>query len=357
MDRASSMKEIVNPHDKFFKGMFSRKDEARDFFVNYLPKEILKLLDLERIEIVKDSFIEIELKEYFSDILYKIYLTGSPAYLYMLFEHKSYPDRLTVLQLLEYMVKIWRLHLNQNPLGEGLPIIIPLVVYHGSEVWRYGTKLSGLLSGPVESLSDYIPDFQFLLYDLTRYRDDDIKGMIVSRVGLLVMKHIFSDNLPEVLVRVMELLAELSDKKRALDYVETIIRYVINASEAVSLNDLKNIIEESYFQKKEGELMTIAEQLRMEGHQRGLQQGLEKGIHQGLEKGLQQGQLEDARDSVLDILESRFCITPQDIVKELKSIDEIAVLRQLRKKAVVVEGIEEFREILKKAGGETSREF
>ena len=91
--------------------------------------------------------------------------------------------------------------------------------------------------------------------------------------------------------------------------------------------------------------MTIAEQLRMEGHQR------------GLEKGLQQGQLEDARDSVLDILESRFCITPQDIVKELKSIDEIAVLRQLRKKAVVVEGIEEFREILKKAGGETSREF
>jgi len=335
------MKEIVNPHDKFFKGMFSRKDEARDFFANYLPEEILKLLDLERTEIVKDSFIETELKEYFSDILYKVYLTGSPAYLYMLFEHKSYPDRLTVLQLLEYMIKIWRLHLNQNPLGEGLPIIIPLVVYHGSEMWRYGTKLSGLLSGPVESLADYIPDFQFLLYDLTRYRDDDIKGMIVSRVGLLVMKHIFSDDLTEVLVRVMELLAELSDKRRALDYVETIIRYVINASEALSLKDLKKIIEQSYFQKKEGELMTIAEQLRMEGHQR----------------GLQQGQLEDARDSIFDILESRFGITPQNIAKELKSIDEIAVLRQLRKKAVVVEGIEEFREILKKAGGGTSKVF
>jgi len=335
------MKEIVNPHDKFFKGMFSRKDEARDFFANYLPEEIFKLLDLERIEIVKDSFIETELKEYFSDILYKVYLTGSPAYLYMLFEHKSYPDRLTVLQLLEYMVKIWRLHLNQNPLGEGLPIIIPLVVYHGSEMWRYGTKLSGLLSGPVVSLADYIPDFQFLLYDLTRYRDDDIKGMIVSRVGLLVMKHIFSDDLPEVLVRVMELLAELSDKRRALDYIETIIRYVINASEAVSLKDLQKIIEQSYFQKKEGELMTIAEQLRMEGHQR----------------GLQQGQLEDARDSILDNLEVRFGVTSQDIVKELKGIDEIAVLRQLRKKAVVVEGIEEFREILKKAGGGTSRVF
>jgi hypothetical protein len=97
------------------------------------------------------------------------------------------------------------------------------------------------------------------------------------------------------------------------------------ASDALSLKELKTIIEQSYFQKKEGELMTIAEQLRMEGH------------------------LEDARDSILDILEARFGIIPQYIVKELKGIDEIAVLRQLRKKAVVVEGLEEFKEMVRKA--------
>jgi len=328
------MAEIVNVHDKIFKEIFSRKDGARDFFANYLPEEILKRLDLERIEIVKESFIEKELKEYFSDILYKVSLADSPAYLYMLFEHKSYPDRLTALQVLEYMVKIWRLHLRQNPLGDGLPLIIPLVVYHGAEPWRYGTKLSDLLSGPTEPLARYVPDFQFLLYDLTRYKDEEIKGMIVSRVGLLMMKHIFSDDLPDILKKVMELLAELLDKKKALDYVETIIRYVINASDAVSLKDLKTILEQSYFQKKEGELMTIAEQLRREGHQR--------------------GQLEDARDSVLDILETRFGIIPQNIVKELKGIDEIAVLRQLRKKAVVVGDIEEFREMVRKATGLSS---
>ena len=86
------MAEIVNVHDRIFKEMFSRKDGARDFFANYLPEDILKRLDLERIEIVKDSFIEKELREYFSDILYTVYLSDSPAYLYMLFEHKSYPD-------------------------------------------------------------------------------------------------------------------------------------------------------------------------------------------------------------------------------------------------------------------------
>jgi len=283
-----------------------------------------------KIEIVKESFIEKELKEYFSDLLYKVSLAESPAYLYMLFEHKSYPDRLTALQVLEYMVKIWRLHLKQNP-GKGLlPLIISLVVYHGTEPWRSGTRLTDLLTGPKEALTDYIPDFQFLLYDLTRYGDEDIKGMIVSRVGLLVMKHIFREDLPDVLKRGMELLTELSDTTRALDYVETIIRYVINASDALSLKELKTIIEQSYFQKKEGELMTIAEQLRREG------------------------QLEDARDSILDILEARFGIIPQYLVKELKGIDEIAVLRQLRKKAVVVEGLEEFKEMVRKAVGLSS---
>jgi predicted transposase/invertase (TIGR01784 family) len=327
------MSEMVNPHDKFFKEVFSHKDTAGDFLANYLPEPVLNLLDRDRIEIVKESFIEKDLKEYFSDILYKVYLAESPAYLYMLFEHKSYPDRLTALQVLEYMVKIWRLHLKQNP-GKGLPIIIPLVVYHGAEPWRSGTRLTDLLSGPTEALADYIPDFQFLLYDLTRYRDEDIKGMIVSRVGLLVMKHIFRDDLPDLLKRVMELLSELSDTKRALDYVETIIRYVINASDTVNLKDLKTIIEQSYFQKKEGELMTIAEQLRREGHQ--------------------QGQLEATREGILDNLEARFRITPQDIVKELKAINDISVLKQLRKKAAVIEGLEQFREMVRKAGGLSS---
>ena len=198
-----------------------------------------------------------------------------------------------------------------------------------------------MLSGPVESFMDYIPDFQFLLYDLSSYRDEDIRGMILLRVGLLVMKHIFSEDLPEVLVKVMELLAELSDKTRALEYIETIIRYVVNASEALSLKDLKKIIKESYFEKKEGELMTIAEQLRMEGHQKGLQQGLEKGI--------EKGQLEDALESVFDNLEVRFGVTPEDIALKLKSIDDLSVLRQLRKKAIVVKSLDEFREILNKA--------
>ena len=125
------MSEEVNPHDKFFKELSSHKDKVRDFFVYYLPEGILELMNLNEIEILRESFIEEELKEHFFDILYKVSLSDTPAYLYMLFEHKIYPDCLTELQLVKYIKKIWRLHLKQNQ-SKKLPLILPLVVYHGT---------------------------------------------------------------------------------------------------------------------------------------------------------------------------------------------------------------------------------
>ena len=63
------MVDIANPHDRFFKEVLSRQEVARDFIIHYLPSDLVGLLDLQSLEIRKDSFIARELKEYFSDIL------------------------------------------------------------------------------------------------------------------------------------------------------------------------------------------------------------------------------------------------------------------------------------------------
>ena len=120
------MEKIKNPHDKIFKETMSDIETAKDFFRNYLPEELLKLIDLDNISVDKDSFIEKELGEYFSDILYKINLLGKESYIYFLFEHKSYNYKKISLQLLEYMIKIWNLKVKQR---KTLPIIIPIVIH------------------------------------------------------------------------------------------------------------------------------------------------------------------------------------------------------------------------------------
>lgn len=70
---------LHNPHDKLFRETWSNLENVRSFLKHYLPADVLKLMDLQSLEISKDSFVEKELADYFSDMLYKVTLSGSPG--------------------------------------------------------------------------------------------------------------------------------------------------------------------------------------------------------------------------------------------------------------------------------------
>jgi uncharacterized membrane protein len=47
-----------------------------------------------------------------------------------------------------------------------------------------------------ESFQPYLPEYRYLLTDLSHLRDEDIKGEIILRLGLGVLKYIFQGALP-----------------------------------------------------------------------------------------------------------------------------------------------------------------
>lgn len=53
----SEVNELSNPHDSFFKEIFSRPEVARDFLQNYLPPAVVEQLDMASLELRKDSFV------------------------------------------------------------------------------------------------------------------------------------------------------------------------------------------------------------------------------------------------------------------------------------------------------------
>ena len=61
--------KIQNPHDKFFKKTFGDAAVAGDFLDNYLPQGIVDIIDMDTLEPQKDSFVNKELQEGFSDLL------------------------------------------------------------------------------------------------------------------------------------------------------------------------------------------------------------------------------------------------------------------------------------------------
>jgi len=255
------MDNIVNPHDKLFREVASSKPFAADILQNYLPEDVVKLIDLNTLEISKDSFIEKELKDYYSDLLYKINLADSPGYVYLLFEHKSYKDRLAPLQVLEYMPKIWRLHLKQHK-NKPLPVIIPMFLYHGQSKWN-DTKFSDLMDDSASLLPAYVPDFEYVMIDLTQYSDEEIKGAVLSRVVMLLFKHIFDPDIIEKLPAIFSLMQEIMESENGLRYLEVILRYIFSTID-VSDEEIKNVVEKSVSKEKGELIMTTMERWKNE---------------------------------------------------------------------------------------------
>ena len=282
---------VTSPHDKLIREVYGDKDNAYSFLINHLPGKVLDLMEMATLEISKDSFIEKDLADYYSDILYRVMLRdGSAGFIYLLFEHKSYHDKYVHLQLLEYMVKIWRLHIKQHK-GEPirLPIVIPLLICHGRREWPEGAmRLTSMLSGPVDELVGYIPDFGFELYDMNRFSDDEIKGTVMNRAMLLLFKYIFKPELRHKLPEIFSLLRTLMEKETGLQYLETVIRYLASVldEDELSLKQIKEMAEQA-ISKETGEyIMTLAEKLRKEGEERGKLEGKLEGLKETIELGI-----------------------------------------------------------------------
>jgi predicted transposase/invertase (TIGR01784 family) len=104
--------------------------------------------------------VDEDLKRHASDLLYNVKLkSGGDARIVVLVDHKSGPEKWVALQLLRYQVQIWQEEKNDK--ADKLPVVIPVVLYHGRKKWRVSEHFSDLFP-PVElSLAwDFIPHFR-----------------------------------------------------------------------------------------------------------------------------------------------------------------------------------------------------
>ena len=164
------MEELQKPHDKFFRAVFTQEDNARDLLQNALPGEIRGLLDLRLIKVEHTSVIDSNLSERQSDLLIRTRMRGPPALIYILVEHKSYPDRWTLFQLLKYMLRIWEKERALHGKEKTLPPIIPVIFYHGARRWRLPLNFSSYFIAD-EWLGPYVPEFRPVMVNLQQMEE------------------------------------------------------------------------------------------------------------------------------------------------------------------------------------------
>lgn len=308
------METVVNPHDRFFKQVMSNPETARDFVQNYLPIELVEQMDLGSLELSVESFVDTALQAHHTDLLFTLKLrNGEDGLVYLLFEHKSYADRLVAFQLLRYLVRVWEHSLRQY---DRLVPIVPVVVYHGQFPWQIEPGFRWLVRGS-ESFGPYVPEFEYQVCDLSSYSDDEIRGEVTLQATLLVLKHILQDDFRPHLARALSLLSSLARQRTGLEYIETLLRYVTVSARYISPDELRETVDHAF---PEGEelMSTIAEKWVEQGMQQGLEQGLEQGRREGILAAIEFG------------LELKFGIEGTMLLPDIYEIKDLNVLRALQ---------------------------
>jgi predicted transposase/invertase (TIGR01784 family) len=162
---------LDNPHDKFFKSAFSRKDVCAALIENRFPEPLRKRLDVTTLELTNSSFVDNELSEHFADLVYDCMYSGEKSVkIALLIEHKSYQEDYPHLQLMRYLLNVWQEDRKQN---RKLTPVIPLVIYHGQGRWKYA-PFTSYFTATDSVLEEFLPDFRYLLHDLSAWPDKEI---------------------------------------------------------------------------------------------------------------------------------------------------------------------------------------
>ena len=133
------------PHNDFFYQVMSRREKAMAFFGQYFSKKVLARIKLDTISLAESKHVSDEGVSLYNDVLYRCELDQEQTgYLFAMCEHQSTPEEQMPLRLLKYNIATIESHLKQSQ-GK-IPIIVNIVLYHGSKPWNYSTDFSDYYS-------------------------------------------------------------------------------------------------------------------------------------------------------------------------------------------------------------------
>jgi len=278
--------KIYLSHDGFFRNAFDQT-VAESFIKEYLPPEITKDLDFSTLTISKDTYVDKKLARCYSDVLYQIRFNADPAYLYFLFEHKSWKPAFPALQLLKNMAHIWETHVENYKGTKKLPVIIPLLIYHGEQKWDVDTSFISFFDIP-GTLRKYIPAFNFEVYDVSHMPEEDIRGVVELRIVLMAFRYIFHPEILSQLKKIFQLFREFEDKNKFNQVLELLLVYIGSNVTNVKAEQLRESVSEAL--KEGGAIMgTVFQELLDRGKEIGVKEGIEIGVKEGKEIGVKEG--------------------------------------------------------------------
>jgi uncharacterized protein YihD (DUF1040 family) len=193
----------------------------------------------------------------------------------------------------------------------------------------------------LRELKPYLPDFEYMLMELSDFEDDQIIGTCVWNAVLMFFKYVSRPEYTEKIPEILKLLKDEFRKDESIRILEALLIYLFS-TQSKEMSEIIELIKPNLPKEKEVILMTTAEKLRKEGIEKGMEKGMEKGIEEGRQEGMLTGLYQAVKTAIL----SKFEHLPEDIAQKIQTINSEESLLSLTEKAVKCNDLGEYRKFL-----------
>ena len=240
-------KKINHEHDKIFRTVLDKKTDIAKFISKFLNIKI----KAEELEKYNSSYINIKFKNREADVVYKL----KNKNVFFLIEHQTKIDYLMPLRILEYSIEIIRSTINGKVINKNLelPLIIPVVLYTGSEKWdanEYIEKSQVHLDGYGIKIGKYN------LIDINNYTNKELLEDETFITKMMVVEKCRNTN---EIVDVLEAIVKIV-KEEDKETLERIIKEIW--SNKIGTNKSNEILEK--LEKGSGNMLAAVERIRNE---------------------------------------------------------------------------------------------
>lgn len=164
-----AVSEPTHPHDSLFKLVFADTASGAAMLRAVLPEPLAQRVDFASLTLRSGSFKDRDLAGLESDLIFSANVDGREALFYFLLEHQSSMDPTMAWRLWRYVTRIWEWYVRDSEPPLRLPLVVPIVVYHGSRPWNAVRSVAELIDVDTtlaDEISDLVPNLGYVLEDL-----------------------------------------------------------------------------------------------------------------------------------------------------------------------------------------------
>ena len=271
---------MAHLHDSGYKYLFSHAELVQELLEAFAPPGVSALLDYTTLRLENGNYVTPAMTPRADDLVWSVELQGSRIYLYLLLEFQSTPDDTMPARMLQYVAALYDHLLRSKAVNaaEGLPPVLPIVLYNGDARWRQSSELYDLIRVHPQVLKAFQPRLKFWLLDEGAFPAAELEDMQRVVAAIFRFEHTPDSAAAKQAIRCLAQAIAQSPFKQRIDRVVTrwIKHRLQNKMPGLAVPDAEELTK--------GMEMLETNSDRWEA------QAIAKGMEQGMLQGMQQGE-------------------------------------------------------------------